>query len=60
MIYRFLVRIVAWAYRRGVTDQQMTEAVDKSFSGHDEAWRDQLRADARLRNRDRIMRRISA
>lgn len=52
-----LVGSVAWAARR-VPDADLRAAVDRAWPRRDQAWRDALIEDARLRNRARTMQEI--
>ena len=60
MIRRWLVRSVAWGFRRGVTLEQMRQALSRSFRHRDYEWREELVLDALARNRRKLMRRINA
>jgi hypothetical protein len=51
---RRAVRTTARALRRGVPARDMEHILARSFRHRDEAWREQLIADARQENRKRI------
>ena len=57
--WRFNVRFLAWALRRGATADQAEVALFRSFPHRDETWRRQLLAEAQGRNRARVMKSIA-
>jgi hypothetical protein len=55
VIHRFVIWVIAGGLRRGVPAREMEHMIARAFRHRDQAWRDQLLADARGRNRKRTM-----
>lgn len=50
MVRRVIVAIVAFALRRGLTNDEMASALGRCFPHREPQWREDLIGDARARN----------
>lgn len=53
------VLVVSWAMR-DMPEHQLRDLMGRCFPHRDAAWRDDLFESARLKNRERVMRRVDA